>query len=163
LAAKARKVWGIEENPYSVEDARENAKRNRVDNVEFIPGKVEDTFRQITDCPDIVVLDPPRAGEHKRVLERLRELGPDQIIYVSCDSGTLARDLGILQSGGYRVAEVQPVDMFPWTVHVETIILMTKCGSGVKSRLCHNMLWFESNFGAKIRQKNAVFCSLKIG
>ena len=59
LAAKARKVWGIEENPYAVEDARENAKRNRVDNVEFIPGKVEDTFRQITDRPDIVVLDPP--------------------------------------------------------------------------------------------------------
>ena len=91
LAAKARKVWGIEENPYAVEDARENAKRNRVDNVEFIPGKVEDTFRQITDRPDIVVLDPPRAGAHKRVLEQLLEFGPDQIIYVSCDSGTLAR------------------------------------------------------------------------
>lgn len=128
LAAKAQKVWGIEENPYAVADAKENAKRNQIDNVEFIPGKVEDTFRQITDQPDIVVLDPPRAGAHKRVLERLLELKPDQIIYVSCDPGTLARDLGILQSGGYRVVEVQPVDMFPWTAHVESIIMMTYCG-----------------------------------
>ncbi|KGK82703.1 23S rRNA methyltransferase [Desulfosporosinus sp. HMP52] len=122
LAAKAKKVWGIEENPYAVEDARENANLNGIDNVEFIPGKVEDTFRQITDHPDIVVLDPPRAGAHKRVLDRLLELKPDQIIYVSCDPGTLARDLGILQSGGYRVVEVQPVDMFPWSVHVETVV-----------------------------------------
>lgn len=128
LAAKAQKVWGIEENPYAVADARENAKCNQIDNVEFIPGKVEDTFRQITDHPDIVVLDPPRAGAHKRVLERLLELKPDQIIYVSCDPGTLARDLGILQSGGYRVVEVQPVDMFPWTMHVESIIMMTSNG-----------------------------------
>ncbi|AET69330.1 23S rRNA (uracil-5-)-methyltransferase RumA [Desulfosporosinus orientis DSM 765] len=126
LAGKAKKVWGIEENPYAVADAQENARRNAIDNVEFIAGKVEDTFRQISDSPDIVVLDPPRAGAHKRVLERLLELGPDQIIYVSCDPGTLARDLGILQSGGYRVAELQPVDMFPWTVHVETVVLMSR-------------------------------------
>ncbi|KLU65659.1 23S rRNA (uracil-C(5))-methyltransferase RlmCD [Desulfosporosinus acididurans] len=122
LAAKAKKVWGIEENPYAVKDAKENAKHNRIDNVEFIAGKVEDTFRQIIDQPDIVVLDPPRAGAHKSVLERLLELKPEQIIYVSCDPGTLARDLGILQNGGYQVAEVQPVDMFPWTVHVESIV-----------------------------------------
>lgn len=126
LAAKAKKVWGIEENPYAVADAVENAKLNQIDNVEFIPGKVEDTFRQISDRPDIVVLDPPRAGAHKRVLERLLELGPDQIIYVSCDPGTLARDLGILQSGGYQVDVVQPVDMFPWTVHVETVVLLNR-------------------------------------
>ncbi|WP_088225871.1 23S rRNA (uracil(1939)-C(5))-methyltransferase RlmD [Desulfosporosinus sp. FKB] len=129
LAAKAKKVWGIEENPCAVEDAKENAKHNQIDNVEFIVGKVEDTFRKITDQPDIVVLDPPRAGAHKSVLERLLELQPKQIIYVSCDPGTLARDLGILQSGGYQVAEVQPVDMFPWTVHVECIIMMTNSGS----------------------------------
>jgi 23S rRNA (uracil1939-C5)-methyltransferase len=126
LAVKAKKVWGIEENPYAVEDARENAQHNGMDNVEFIAGKVEDTFQQISDRPDIVVLDPPRAGAHRRVLERLVELEPEQIIYVSCDPGTLARDLGILQSGGYRVAEVQPVDMFPWTVHVETTILLQR-------------------------------------
>ncbi|WP_242833480.1 23S rRNA (uracil(1939)-C(5))-methyltransferase RlmD [Desulfosporosinus youngiae] len=124
LASKAKKVWGIEENPYAVADARENARRNGINNAEFIAGKVEDTFRQIIDRPDIVVLDPPRAGAHKRVLDRLLELGPDQIIYVSCDPGTLARDLEILQSGGYRVAEVQPVDMFPWTVHVECVVTL---------------------------------------
>ncbi|MGC7870592.1 23S rRNA (uracil(1939)-C(5))-methyltransferase RlmD [Desulfosporosinus sp. SYSU MS00001] len=122
LAAKAKKIWGIEENPYAVKDAKENAKHNRIENVEFITGKVEDTFPQITDQPDIVVLDPPRAGAHKSVLERLLELQPAQIIYVSCDPGTLARDLGVLQSGGYQVAEVQPVDMFPWTPHVETVV-----------------------------------------
>lgn len=132
LAAKAKKVWGIEENPYAVDDARENAERNGIDNVEFVTGKVEDTYRQITDRPDIVVLDPPRAGAHRRVLERLVELKPDQIIYVSCDPGTLARDLGILESGGYRVAEVQPVDMFPWTVSVECVIMMTYCGQKEK-------------------------------
>jgi len=124
LAANAKKVWGIEENPFAVEDAWENAKLNQVDNVEFIAGKVEDTLHQITERPDFVVLDPPRAGAQRSVLERLIELEPNQIIYVSCDPGTLARDLGILQGGGYQVAQVQPVDMFPWTQHVETIILL---------------------------------------
>lgn len=76
LAAKAKKVSGIEENPYAVEDALKNAKHNQVSNVEFIAGKVEDIFQQITECPDIVVLDPPRAGAHRRVLERLIELEP---------------------------------------------------------------------------------------
>lgn len=126
LASKAKKVWGIEENSYAVEDARENAKQNQVGNVEFIAGKVEDTFQQITECPDIVVLDPPRAGAHRKVLEQLIELEPSQIIYVSCDPGTLARDLGVLQAGGYQVVQVQPVDMFPWTNHVETVILLQR-------------------------------------
>ncbi|MGI1660242.1 MAG: 23S rRNA (uracil(1939)-C(5))-methyltransferase RlmD [Desulfitobacterium sp.] len=129
LAAKAQKVWGIEENSYAVEDARVNALHNRIENVEFIAGKVEDTFQQIDEHPDLVVLDPPRAGAHRRVLEGLIELQPKQIIYVSCDPGTLARDLGILQSGGYQVREVLPVDMFPWTGHVECIIMMTNSGS----------------------------------
>lgn len=124
LAAKAKKVWGIEENPYAVEDAWKNAEHNQIDNVEFIAGKVEDTFQQITERPDIVVLDPPRAGAHRKVLERLIELEPSRIIYVSCDPGTLARDLGILQCGGYQVDEVQPVDMFPWTNHVETVVCL---------------------------------------
>lgn len=69
-------------------------------------------------------------------------MGPDQIIYVSCNPGTLARDLGILQSVGYRVAEVQPVDMFPWTVQVETVILMTNSGSAVNEAVDHYMYWF---------------------
>jgi 23S rRNA (uracil1939-C5)-methyltransferase len=128
LAAKAKKVWGIEENPFAVEDAKVNAKLNQVGNVEFVAGKVEDVFQQITECPDIVVLDPPRAGAHRKVLEGLIVKKPSRIIYVSCDPGTLARDLGILQAGQYQVDQVQPVDMFPWTQHVESIIMMTYSG-----------------------------------
>jgi 23S rRNA (uracil1939-C5)-methyltransferase len=126
LAAKAKKVWGIEENPYAVEDACRNMKHNEVSNVEFIAGRVEDTFLQIPERPDIVVLDPPRAGAHRRVLERLIELKPGRIVYVSCDPGTLARDLGILQAGGYQVSQVQPVDMFPWTQHIESIVKLVR-------------------------------------
>lgn len=126
LAAKAKKVWGIEENPFAVEDARINANLNQVSNVEFIAGKVEDMFQQIKENPGIVVLDPPRAGAHRKVLEGLIQLNPSQIIYVSCDPGTLARDLGILQAGGYQVAQVKPVDMFPWTMHVETVVKLER-------------------------------------
>jgi 23S rRNA (uracil1939-C5)-methyltransferase len=126
LAANAKKVWGIEENPYAVEDARRNARHNQISNVEFIAGKVEETFRKITEKPDRVVLDPPRAGAHRSVLDHLIELKPSRIVYVSCDPGTLARDLGILQTGGYRVLEVQPVDMFPWTHSVETVVLIAR-------------------------------------
>lgn len=129
LAQKADKVWGIEENPYAVEDARINAELNNISNVEFLQGKVEDVLQQITEKPDVVVLDPPRAGVHARVLNRLKEVKPERIVYISCDPGTLARDVGKLQEEGYRVKRVQPVDMFPWAAHVETIIMMTKCGS----------------------------------
>lgn len=126
LAGQAQKVWGIEENPYAVKDAKYNAGLNGLDNVEFIAGKVEDVFQEIEDRPDLVVLDPPRAGAHPRVLERLIKERPEKIIYVSCDPGTLARDLGILEQGGYQVKEVQPVDMFSWTSHVECIVLITR-------------------------------------
>jgi len=126
LAQKAYKVWGIEENPYAVEDARINVELNHIFNVEFLQGKVEDVLLQVPGSPDVVVLDPPRAGVHRRVLDRLIEVKPERIIYVSCDHGTLARDLGILQRAGYTVKKVQPVDMFPWTQHVETVVLMSR-------------------------------------
>lgn len=126
LAQKARKVWGIEENPYAVDDARINAVFNHISNVEFLQGKVEDVLLEVPESPDVVVLDPPRAGVHSRVLNRLIEVKPERIIYVSCDPGTLARDVGILQGAGYTVKKVQPVDMFPWTQHVETVTCLTK-------------------------------------
>ncbi|HHY26446.1 MAG TPA: 23S rRNA (uracil(1939)-C(5))-methyltransferase RlmD [Desulfitobacterium dehalogenans] len=132
LGAKAKRVWGIEENPYAVHDAKLNAELNDMDNVKFLAGKVEDTLSQISDSPDIVVLDPPRAGAHPRVLEELIELQPPRIVYVSCDPGTLARDLGILQNGGYQVREVQPIDMFPWTNHVETVCLLSSKINGFR-------------------------------
>ncbi|WP_434512896.1 23S rRNA (uracil(1939)-C(5))-methyltransferase RlmD [Desulfitobacterium sp. AusDCA] len=128
LAQKAHKVWGIEENPYAISDAKINAEINHLDNVEFLQGKVEDVLPQIPVNPDVVVLDPPRAGVHSRVLKSLIEVKPERIVYVSCDPGTLARDVGVFQKEGYQVQKVQPVDMFPWTQHVESIIMMTYCG-----------------------------------
>ena len=127
LAPKAQKVTGIEENPYAVEDAIQNAvNNNAVGHVEFLKGKVESRMMKIDEQPDVVVLDPPRTGMHPIVVQRLLELKPQRIIYVSCDPGTLARDLGVLTQGGYGVESVQPVDMFPWTQHVENCVLLSK-------------------------------------
>jgi 23S rRNA (uracil1939-C5)-methyltransferase len=128
LASKAKKVTGIEENPYAVKDAIQNAVNNADGNVEFLQGKVELQIMNLDGQPDVVVLDPPRTGMHPNVRQRLLELKPQRIIYVSCDPGTLARDLGVLTLGGYRVESVQPLDMFPWTQHVESIVLMTNSG-----------------------------------
>lgn len=127
LASKAHKVTGIEENPYAVEDAIQNAvNNNAVGHVEFLKGTVESRMMKCDEQPDVVVLDPPRSGMDPIVVQRLIELKPQRIIYVSCDPGTLARDLGILTQGGYKVDSVQPVDMFPWTMHVEVIILLQR-------------------------------------
>jgi 23S rRNA (uracil1939-C5)-methyltransferase len=127
LAAKARKVIGVEENPYAVKDAMQNAVNNNADgHVEFLQGKVESQLMNLDEQPDVVVLDPPRTGMLPNVRQRLLELKPQRIIYVSCDPGTLARDLGVLALGGYGVESVQPVDMFPWTAHVETVVLMSR-------------------------------------
>jgi len=127
LASKAQKVTGIEENPYAVEDAIKNAvNNNAVGHVEFLKGTVETRMMKIDEQPDVVVLDPPRTGMHPLVVQRLLELKPQRIIYVSCDPGTLARDLGVLTQGGYEVERVQPVDMFPWTMHVECVVLMSR-------------------------------------
>ena len=127
LASKAQKVTGIEENPYAVEDAIQNAvNNNAVGHVEFLMGKVESRMMKVDEQPDVVVLDPPRTGMHPIVVQHLLELKPQRIVYVSCDPGTLARDLGILTQGGYKVDSVQPMDMFPWTSHTEVIILLQR-------------------------------------
>ncbi len=127
MASKVQKVTGIEENPYAVDDAIQNAvNNNAVGHVEFLKGKVESRMMKIDEEPDVVVLDPPRAGMHPLVVQRLLELRPQRIIYVSCDPGTLARDLGVLTQGGYGVESVQPVDMFPWTQHVEIVVCLNK-------------------------------------
>lgn len=125
MAKKAKKVTGIEENPFAVENAVQNAVNNQaIGHVEFLLGKVEQRMMKLEEQPDVVVLDPPRAGMHPEVVQRLLELKPPSILYVSCDPGTLARDLGMLTQGGYKVSKVQPVDMFPWTMHVETVIVL---------------------------------------
>lgn len=133
LASKAQKVTGLEENPYAVEDAIQNAvNNNAVGHVEFLKGKVESRIMKIDEQPDLVVLDPPRTGMHPIVVQHLLKLKPQRIIYVSCDPSTLARDLGVLTQGGYRVESVQPVDMFPWTIHVETVSMLSADINGLK-------------------------------
>lgn len=129
LADKAKKVVGIEEIPAAVKDARRNAYHNQLNNTEFITGKVEHQLPQMAQQgfqPEVVILDPPRAGCGQEVLTVITEIQPNRIIYVSCDPATLARDLKVLTGDGYTVEEVQPVDMFAQTGHVETVVLMSR-------------------------------------
>lgn len=129
LSEKAKKVYGVEVVEEAVRDAKENAKLNNVDNVEFFVGEAE---RIIPDMyqrgikADVVVVDPPRKGCDVALLETLVSMEPQRIVYVSCNPATLARDLGYLAEHGFKVLEVQPVDMFPWTSHVECVVRITK-------------------------------------
>lgn len=121
LAAKAKKVYSIESEPSSVADAKVNATLNGIMNIEFIGGKVEsEAARLLFESPDVIVLDPPRAGMHPQALAMLPKFKAQKIIYVSCNPTTLARDLQHL-SKYYEVKRVQAVDMFPQTYHVETV------------------------------------------
>lgn len=122
LADKADRVVGIEEVPEAIEDARENAGLNGVHNAEFHVGRVEDVLPDMVRRglrPDVVVLDPPRAGCERAVLEAIAAAEVPRVVYVSCNPSSLARDLAVLREKGYRTVEVQPVDMFPHTSHVE--------------------------------------------
>lgn len=129
LARKAKKVIGIEIVEPAVKDANENAKRNDVSNVEFIVG---DAIAVMPDLykkgvrPDAIVVDPPRAGCERTVLETFVNMQPDRIVYVSCNPASLARDLAILAEYGYKAREIQPVDMFPQTFHVECVCKLVR-------------------------------------
>jgi len=129
ISDKAKKVYGIEVVEEAIRDARRNAELNNVKNVEFITGKAEKVFPQMIE-KDIkankLVLDPPRKGIEREVLESIIELNPEKIVYVSCNPSTMARDVKWLGSGGYKVVEVQPVDMFPHTAHIECVIGMQR-------------------------------------
>ncbi|MCY6354531.1 23S rRNA (uracil(1939)-C(5))-methyltransferase RlmD [Clostridium sp. ZS2-4] len=129
LSKNAKKVYGVEIVPQAIENAKINAEQNNVDNVEFQVGKSEEVIPQLIKNgvkADVVVVDPPRKGCDKVLLEAIAKMGPDRIVYVSCDASTLARDLGILEELGYKTKEVQPVDMFPQTGHVETVTWLRK-------------------------------------
>ncbi len=133
LARKARKVIGIESVTEAIVDAKRNAELNKIRNTQFLAGQAEEMMPKLAAKglkADVVVLDPPRKGCDRAVLDAVVEVGPERVVYVSCDAGTLARDLAYLGERGYQVTEVQPVDMFPWTSHVESIILMTNSGLG---------------------------------
>ena len=131
IANKAKKVYGIESVKAAIDDAKENSILNNVENTEFISGKAEDVFLDLMSKGikgNKVVVDPPRKGCEKEVLEAIVELNPERVVYVSCNSTTMARDVKHLTENGYVLKELQPVDVFAHTVHVESIILMTYCG-----------------------------------
>lgn len=131
LARKAKKVYGVEVVEAAIKDARENAASNGIDNAEFFVGEAETVIPKLYGegvTADVVVVDPPRKGCDERLLETLVEMAPKRIVYVSCNPATLARDLNYLQAHGFAAVEAQPVDMFPWTGHVESVVLMTNCG-----------------------------------
>ncbi len=120
LAGKARHVVGLEINDACVADAERNREKNNVRNVEFITGDIRDTFSRLDRRADVMIIDPPRAGMHQDVVKQVLDMAPPKIVYVSCNPATLARDIGLLKEK-YNVAEVQPVDMFPHTPHIECV------------------------------------------
>ena len=126
LAPVAKKVVGVEIVAEAVEAAKENAELNGLNNCEFIAGDVLKVIDDIKDKPDLIVLDPPRDGIHPKALQKIIDFGVDRIVYISCKPTSLARDLVILQEQGYRVEKACAVDMFPQTVHVETVALLSK-------------------------------------
>lgn len=129
LAKKAKKVYGIEIVEQAVKDANRNAEFNHVKNTEFINGDATEIMPKLYETgvrPNVIVVDPPRAGCEKTVLEAFANMKPDRIVYVSCNPASLARDIGILSELGYQAMEVQPVDMFSETSHVESVALLVK-------------------------------------
>lgn len=143
MAKKARQVYGVEVVPQAIEDARENARVNQIANVEFYEGKAEEVLPAFYERlgqagedenadklhPDVIVVDPPRKGCDEKCLETMLRMRPERIVYVSCDSATLARDLKVLCEGGYELKKVRGVDQFGGTVHVETCVLLSKLKS----------------------------------
>ena len=130
LAQKAKFVRGVEIVPAAIENAKENAKLNGLENTEFFVGKAEEVlpreYKKNGVYADVIVVDPPRKGCDETLLETMVEMNPERIVYVSCDSATLARDLKYLCERGYELKEVCPVDQFGQTVHVETVCLLSR-------------------------------------
>ena len=129
MAKKVRKVIGIEVVSSAISDAIKNARQNHIRNAEFIVGDAVKIIPKLFDdgiYAEIVIVDPPRAGCDKKVLETFAAMKPEKIIYVSCNPATLARDLKILDEMGYRAKKIQPVDMFPFTSHVESVAQLVK-------------------------------------
>lgn len=129
MARQCKKVTGIEIVPAAIENAKENAARNGISNAEFHTGKAEVLLPQMVEGglrPDVIVVDPPRKGLEPPVIDAIAEAGPSRLVYVSCNPATQARDAALLLEKGYRVLKIQPVDMFPFTSHVENVILMAR-------------------------------------
>ncbi|WP_018665456.1 23S rRNA (uracil(1939)-C(5))-methyltransferase RlmD [Heyndrickxia acidiproducens] len=132
LAQKARKVFGVEVVPEAIEDAKRNAALNGITNVQFEAGAAETVIPKWYEAgnkADVLVVDPPRKGCDESLLRTILEMKPKKVVYVSCNPATLARDLRILEDGGYSTVDVQPVDMFPHTTHVECVsqLILNEC------------------------------------
>lgn len=129
MADNASKILGVEIVPQAIENAKINAKINDVSNAEFLCGDAFDAIKELEKrsiVPDVIILDPPRKGCQKELFDVIKRMNPKKIVYVSCDCATLARDLEILSHKGYKTQKVTPVDMFPRTPHVETVVLMSR-------------------------------------
>jgi 23S rRNA (uracil1939-C5)-methyltransferase len=129
LSQKAKKVYGVEIVPQAIEDAKKNAAENNITNAEFFTGEAEKVIPELIEqgiSADVVVVDPPRKGCEKSLLEAISKMQPKRIVYVSCDPATLARDLAILKELNYETVEIQPVDMFPMSYHVECVVKIEK-------------------------------------
>ena len=135
LSQKAKQVYGVEIVPQAIEDAKNNAALNGITNAEFFVGKAEEVLPQFYNSddldagmrhPDVIVVDPPRKGCDEQCLSTMLAMRPERIVYVSCDSATLARDLRILVDGGYELQKVRAFDQFAHTGHVETVVLLSK-------------------------------------
>ena len=129
LASRAGEIWGIEAVGDSILDAERNAELNGIENAKFLVGDARTSIRPLLEqagAPDLVVVDPPRAGLSKKVVRRVIECGAPRIVYVSCNPTTLAPNAAQLAEAGYRLRRVRPVDMFPQTPHVECVALLEK-------------------------------------
>lgn len=131
LSQKAKQVYGVEIIPEAIEDARQNAALNGITNAEFYVGAAEEVLpawyeAHPDECIDVVCVDPPRKGCDEKALNTIVQMAPEKLVYVSCDSATLARDVKYLRAAGYELRHVRPVDNFPETVHVETVVLMSR-------------------------------------
>jgi len=125
LADSAKHVIGIEQVESAVKNAQRNCRINHISNCRFVQGDIKDKLPQLTEKPHVVVIDPPRAGMHKDVIQQVLRLAPERIVYVSCNPASLARDVALL-SEVYDLLEVQPVDMFPHTYHIEAVAKLHK-------------------------------------
>ena len=138
LAQKAKKVCGVEIVPQAIQDARENARLNGMENVEFFVGKAEEVLPEQYERnhmrADVIVVDPPRKGCDERCLETIVKMQPRRLVYVSCDSATLGRDVKYLREHGFELTRARGCDMFAWSVHCEVVIQMTYCGDKAKNK-----------------------------
>ena len=129
ISGNVKKVIGVESVEQAIEDAKINSAINSIKNVQYYVGDIKDIlkkeFFENNGKPDLIITDPPRAGMHERVVEALLRIKPLRIVYISCNPATQARDIGLM-TNDYKVKEIQPVDMFPHTHHIENVVLMEK-------------------------------------